>query len=42
MNPPAFSIELPSHEARRATGAGSNHGWQKPQRFSAHQKTEVV
>src|SRR5262245_48488129 len=42
MNPQELSIELPSQEARRATGEGSNNGWEKPQRFSAHKKTEVV
>jgi hypothetical protein len=42
MNPPELSIELPSQGARRATGEGSTHGWQKPQRFSARQQTEVV
>ena len=42
MNPQELSIELPSQGARRATGEGSTHGWQNPQRFSARQKTEVV
>jgi Transposase len=42
MNPQELSIELPAQGARRATGEGSNNGWQKPQRFSARQKTEVV
>ena len=42
MHPPELAIELPSQEARRATGEGSTKGWQKPQRFSARQKTEVV
>ena len=42
MNAPEISIEVPSQEARRAPGEGSNNGWQKPQRFSAHKKTEVV
>jgi|SRR5215217_4578930 len=42
MNPQELSIELPSQGARRATGEGSKHGWQTPQRFSARQKTEVV
>ena len=42
MNPQELSIELPSQGARRATGEGSNNGWKKPQRFSAHKKTEVV
>jgi Transposase len=42
MSPQEVSIELPAQGARRATGEGSNNGWQKPQRFSARQKTEVV
>ena len=42
MHPQELSLELPSQEARRATGEGSTNGWQKPQRFSARQKTEVV
>jgi hypothetical protein len=42
MNPQELSLELPSQEARRATGEGSKPRWQKPQRFSARQKTEVV
>ena len=42
MNPQELSIELPSQGARRATGEGSNNGWKRPQRFSAHKKTEVV
>ena len=42
MHPQELSLELPSQEARRATGEGSTKGWQKPQRFSARQKTEVV
>ena len=42
MHPQELAIELPSQEARRATGEGSTNGWQKPQRFSARQKTEVV
>ena len=42
MHPQELSIELPSQGARRATEEGSKHGWQKPQRFSARQKTEVV
>jgi Transposase len=42
MHPQELSIELPSQEARRATGEGSTHGWQQPQRFSARQKTAVV
>src|ERR671934_182377 len=42
MQPQEISIEVPSQGARRATGEGSNNGWQKPQRFSAQKKTEVV
>ena len=42
MQPQEISIEVPSQGARRATGEGSTHGWQKPQRFSAQKKTEVV
>ena len=42
MNPQELSIEIPSQGVRRATEEGSKHGWQKPQRFSARQKTEVV
>ncbi len=42
MNPQALAIELPAQGARRATGEGRKNGWQKPQRFSARQKTEVV
>jgi Transposase len=42
MNPQELSIELPAQGARRATEEGSKNGWQKPQRFSARQKTEVV
>lgn len=42
MNPQELSIELSSQGARRATGEGSKHGRQNPQRFSARQKTEVV
>src|SRR5262245_54641687 len=42
MHPQELSIELPAQGARRATGEGSTNGWQKPQRFSARQKTEVV
>ena len=42
MHAQELSIELPSQEARRATGEGSTHGWQKPRRFSAQKKTEVV
>ncbi len=37
-----IAIEVPSQGARRATEEGSNNGWQKPERFSARQKTEVV
>jgi hypothetical protein len=42
MQPQAISIEVPSQGARRATGEGSNKGWQKPRRFSAQKQTEVV
>jgi Transposase len=42
MNPQELSIEIPSQGVRRATGEGSKNRWQKPQRFSARQKTEVV
>ena len=42
MHPQELSIELPSQGTHRATGEGSKNGWQKPQRFSARQKTEVV
>ena len=42
MNAQEISIEVPSQEARRATGEGSKNGWKKPERFSARQKTEVV
>jgi predicted RNase H-like nuclease (RuvC/YqgF family) len=42
MQAQEISIEVPSQEARRATGEGSKNGWQKPERFSARQKMEVV
>ena len=42
MNAPEISIEVPSQEARRATGEGSMNGWKKPERFSAQRKAEVV
>jgi transposase-like protein len=42
MNAPQISIEVPSQEARRATGEGSTNGWKKPERFSAQRKAEVV
>jgi hypothetical protein len=42
MNAPEISLEVPSQEAHRATGEGSTHRSQKPERFSARQKTEVV
>ena len=42
MHSQEISIEVPSQGARRATGEGSNNGWQKLRRFSARQKTEVV
>jgi transposase-like protein len=42
MQPQEISIEVPSQGARRATGEESHNGWQKPRRFSAQKKTEVV
>jgi hypothetical protein len=42
MQAQEISIEVPSQGARRATGEGSKNGWQKPERFSARQKMEVV
>jgi transposase len=42
MQPQELSIEVPSQGARRAPGEGSQNGWQKPHRFSAQKKTEVV
>ena len=42
MHSQEVSIEVPSQGARRATGEGSNNGWQKPRRFSARQKTEAA
>jgi hypothetical protein len=42
MQPQEMSIEVPSQGARRATGEGSQHGWKKPERFSARHTTEVV
>ena len=42
MQAPEISLEVPSQGVRRATGEGSTHGWKKPERFSARQKTEVV
>lgn len=42
MNTQEISLEVPSQGARRATGEGSQHGWKKPERFSARQKSEVV
>jgi hypothetical protein len=42
MNAQEIAIEVPSQGARRATGEGSQNGWQKPERFSARQKTAVV
>ena len=35
-------LAVPSQGACRATGEGGQHGWKKPERFSARQKTEVV
>jgi transposase-like protein len=42
MHPQELSIELPAQGAHRATGEGSKNGWQKTQRFSTRQKTEIV
>ena len=42
MHAQEISIEVPLQGARRATGEGSNNGWQKPRRFSARQKTEAA
>jgi len=42
MHTQEIALEVPSQGARRATEEGSNNGWQKPGRFSARQKTEVV
>jgi hypothetical protein len=42
MHAQEISIEVPSQGARRATEEGSQNGWQKPERFSARQKTEGV
>jgi Transposase len=42
MHAQEISLEVPSQGARRATGEGSTHGWQKPVRFSARQQKEVV
>jgi hypothetical protein len=42
MHAQEISVEVPSQGARRATGEGSQHGWKKPMRVSARQKTEVV
>jgi transposase-like protein len=42
MHAQELSIELPSQEARRATGEGSTNGWKKPERFSAQRKAEIV
>jgi transposase-like protein len=42
MHTPEIAIEVPSQGARRATGEGSTNEWQKPERFSARYKTEVV
>jgi len=42
MHAQEISIEVPSQGARRATEEGSQKGWQKPERFSARQKTEGV
>ena len=42
MHTQEISIEVPSQGACRATGEGSQNGWQKAERFSARRKTEVV
>jgi len=42
MHTQEIAIEVPSQGARRATEEGSQHGWKKPERCSARQKTEVV
>jgi hypothetical protein len=42
MHAQELSLEVPSQGARRATGEGSQNGWQQPQRFSARQQTEAV
>ena len=42
MHTPEIAIEVPSQGARRATGEGSQHGWKRPERFSAQRKAEVV
>lgn len=42
MHTQEIALEVPSQGVRRATGEGSTNGWQKPQRFSARQKTEAV
>src|SRR5262245_22294070 len=42
MHAQEIALEVPSQGARRATGEGSKNGWQKPERFSARQKTEIV
>jgi hypothetical protein len=42
MNTQEISIEVPSPVALRAPCEGSQHGWKKPERFSARHKTEVV
>jgi hypothetical protein len=42
MNAQEISLGLPSQGARRATGEGSDKDGEKPQRFSATKKTEVV
>ena len=42
MHTQEISREVPSPGARRATGEGSQHGWKKPERFSARHTTEVM
>jgi hypothetical protein len=42
MHAQEIALEVPSQGACRATGEGGQHGWKKPARLSARQKTEVV
>jgi len=42
MHAQEIALAVPSQGACRATGEGGQHGWKKPERFSARQKTEVV
>jgi|RhiMetdeSRZDD1v2_1073273.scaffolds.fasta_scaffold68982_6 hypothetical protein len=41
MHAQEIALEVPSQGACSATGEGGQHGWKKPERFSARQKTEV-